>query len=610
MTRIAIVNPNKCKPKKCNQECKTFCPVVRMGKLCIEVVPTSKTANISEELCNGCGICVKKCPFNAIDIINVDILDKISNQLVHHYRQNSFRLYRMPVPRTEQILGIIGSNGTGKSTVLKILGNKLRPNLGNYKNDTDWNDILRHFRGNEIQNYFNKIISKNLTAVIKPQHIDAIAKQPLAQGTVLEFIKKTNQRNLMDELINDLDLKNLLDKTVANLSGGELQRFAIAICINQNADVHMYDEPSSYLDIKQRMKAARVIQNTKSDYTILVEHDLALMDYLSDYVCVFYGIPGAFGISSVPYGTGEGINIFLEGESPCDNYRFRKDPISFRISETEDLRTCVSRSQYQYPSMTKIFDKFRLDIEAGDFSSSEIIVLLGENGTGKSTLIKILAGLMKSDTDVELPQLIVSYKPQLVIPKFQGTVKELLQTRIPTMLGHPQFITDIIKPLHIEEMYEYNVSHLSGGEIQRIALTLVLGKPADIYLIDEPSAYLDSEQRVIAAKAIERFILHSGKTAFVVEHDLMMATYLADRVIVYEGEPGIKCKASSPQPLAQGLNTFLKSLDITFRRDPTNFRPRINKFNSLKDKEQKANQNYYWESKQRVDIQHNNFQEI
>lgn len=137
---------------------------------------------------------------------------------------------------------------------------------------------------------------------------------------------------------------------------------------------------------------------------------------------------------------------------------------------------------------------------------------------------------------------------------------------------------------------------LSGGELQRVAIILALGKPADIYLIDEPSAYLDSEQRVIAARVIKRFVLNAKKTAFIVEHDFIMATYLADRVIVYEGSPSIDCCACTPQPLLSGMNKFLQILDITFRRDPQNFRPRINKHNSVKDKEQKfAGQYFYYD---------------
>lgn len=127
-----------------------------------------------------------------------------------------------------------------------------------------------------------------------------------------------------------------------------------------------------------------------------------------------------------------------------------------------------------------------------------------------------------------------------------------------------------------------------------MALTLALGQPADMYLIDEPSAYLDSEQRIIAAKVIKRFIMHAKKTAFIVEHDFIMATYLADRVIVYDGEPAVAATAHAPQSLQSGMNLFLQNLGITFRRDPTNFRPRINKDESLKDREQKQAGTYYY----------------
>ena len=162
------------------------------------------------------------------------------------------------------------------------------------------------------------------------------------------------------------------------------------------------------------------------------------------------------------------------------------------------------------------------------------------------------------------------------------------------MYVHPQFCSDVMKPMSMDAIIDNGVQDLSGGELQRVAITLCLGTPADIYLIDEPSAYLDSEQRIAASKVIKRFIMHSKKTAFVVEHDFIMATYLADRVIVYDGVPGRETCAHTPQALIPGMNTFLKQLNITFRRDPTNFRPRINKMDSIKDREQKTAGNYFF----------------
>jgi ATP-binding cassette subfamily E protein 1 len=130
--------------------------------------------------------------------------------------------------------------------------------------------------------------------------------------------------------------------------------------------------------------------------------------------------------------------------------------------------------------------------------------------------------------------------------------------------------------------------------MQRVGIILALGMAADVYLIDEPSAYLDVEQRMAAAKAIRRYILNTKKTAFIVEHDFIMATYLADKVVVFEGEPSLECLATTPTDLLPGFNRFLASLEITFRRDPQNFRPRINKLNSTKDREQKLSGNYFF----------------
>merc|ERR1711976_1032745 len=193
-----------------------------------------------------------------------------------------------------------------------------------------------------------------------------------------------------------------------------------------------------------------------------------------------------------------------------------------------------------------------------------------------------------------MPKLNVSYKPQKVSPSFPGTVRQLLHAKIQKAYVHPQFIADVIKPLKVTEIFDQEVQNLSGGEVQRVAMALCLGKPADVYLIDEPSAYLDSEQRLHAAKVIKRFILHAKKTAFVVEHDFIMATYLADMVIVFEGQPGIKTTANTPMSLLIGMNKFLESLEITFRRDPGNYRPRINKLDSVKDVEQKSSGNYFF----------------
>ncbi|GAB1860367.1 ATP-binding cassette sub-family E member 1 [Camponotus japonicus] len=593
LTRIAIVNSDKCKPKRCRQECKRSCPVVRMGKLCIEVNPNSKIAAISEELCIGCGICVKKCPFEAISIINLP--SNLEKETTHRYSKNSFKLHRLPIPRPGEVLGLVGTNGIGKSTALKILAGKQKPNLGRYSDPPDWTEILSHFRGSELQNYFTKILEDDLKALIKPQYVDQIPKA--VKGTVQQLLDKKDECKNQMEICKMLDLLHIRDRGIEALSGGELQRFACAMVCIQNGDIFMFDEPSSYLDVKQRLNAAKTIRSLihPDKFIIVVEHDLSVLDYLSDFICCLYGVPGAYGVVTMPFSVREGINIFLDGFVPTENLRFREESLVFKVAESATEEEVKRMNHYEYPAMTKTMGTFKLNVEKGQFTDSEILVLLGENGTGKTTFIRMLAGNLALDDGSEsIPQLHISYKPQKISPKSQGIVRQLLHEKIRDAYVHPQFVTDVMKPLKIDDIMDQEVQNLSGGELQRVALALCLGKPADVYLIDEPSAYLDSEQRLVAAKVIKRFILHAKKTGFVVEHDFIMATYLADRVIVFSGTPSLSTTAHSPQSLYNGMNRFLKLLGITFRRDPNNFRPRINKNQSVKDLDQKRAGQYFF----------------
>jgi len=591
-TRIAIVNTDKCKPKNCALECKKKCPVNRQEKKCIEVIKESKTATISEVLCIGCGICVKQCPYNAITIIHLP--KELENDIpTHRYGPNQFKLFRLPTPRAGQILGLVGQNGIGKSTALKILSGK-KPNLGRYDNSPDWKEILAHFRGSELQNYFTKVVENNLKTLIKPQYVDQIPR--IGNGEVEALLLKKYNKDNMNHIVNQLDLQVILKRQIAELSGGELQRFAIAMTCIQESDIYMFDEPSSYLDVKQRIKAVHAIRsliNNKQIYVIVVEHDLSVLDYLSDFICVLWGQPGVYGVVTMPFSVREGINIFLDGFIPTENLRFRNDALTFKMTDNVDHEDSKRHYTYHYPLMTKTIGQFKLTVGQGSFTDSEIIVLLAENGCGKSIFLRLLAGVIKNDDNIPLPELFVSYKPQMISPKKNSSVRQLLFDKLGTSWQHPQFQTDVFKPMKIESLLNDDVKTLSGGELQRVAIVLALGKPADVYLIDEPSAYLDAEQRIVTAKVIKRFILHAKKTAFIVEHDFIMASYLADRVIVYDGVPSVTCRASEPQHLMHGMNQFLKQLDVTLRRDPTHFRPRINQYQSQMDIQQKQSGQYF-----------------
>ncbi|KAF3022627.1 hypothetical protein G7054_g8119 [Neopestalotiopsis clavispora] len=598
LTRVAIVSTDKCKPKKCKQECRKSCPVVRSGKLCIEVTPASSLAFISESLCVGCGICPKKCPFGAINIINLPT--NLDSMVTHRYGPNTFKLHRLPTPRPGQVLGLVGTNGIGKSTALKVLAGKLKPNLGRLGEDApDWADVIRYFRGSELQSYFTKLLEDDLHAVVKPQYVDQIPKAFRgAERTVRAIFDKQADAAMgnLDAVLDVLELRHIYDRDITHLSGGELQRFALGLVCVQKKDIYLFDEPSSFLDIKQRLKAAAMIRSLVRDdnYIIVVEHDLSVLDYISDFVCVLYGKPGVYGVVTLPYSVREGINIFLDGYIPTENLRFREESLTFKMVETADEYMNEKSRAFKYPTMEKTQGDFHLKIDAGDFTDSEIIVMFGENGTGKTTFCKMLAGALKPDGSAKMPEMSISMKPQTINPKFEGTVRQLFFKKIRTAFLLPQFQTEVVKPLQLDSFIDQDVKNLSGGELQRVAIVLALGKPADVYVIDEPSAYLDSEQRIVASKVIKRWIMNTKKTAFVVEHDFIMSTYLADRVIVFDGKPGIDAHANKPESLLTGCNKFLKALDVTFRRDTQNYRPRINKLDSQLDQEQKLSGNYFF----------------
>jgi len=433
------------------------------------------------------------------------------------------------MPRPGQVLGLVGTNGIGKSTALKILSGKLKPNLGRFDNPPDWEEILRYFRGSELQNYFTKVLEDDLKAVIKPQYVDQIPKalktEPGESRAVGDLLKKRMDKDSdkdrisedrYAEILKTLELDHLEDREIDKLSGGEMQRFAIAMTCVQKADVYMFDEPSSFLDVKQRLAAARMIRSLlRSDsYVIVVEHDLSVLDYLSDYICLLYGKPAVYGVVTLPSSVREGINIFLDGFIPSENLRFREESLQFRLGEAGDEFLVDRTRAYSYPSMERTQGDFHLSVKEGDFTDSEIIVMMGENGTGKTTFCKMLAGAIPPDGDQKVPAMNISMKPQTITPKFQGTVRQLFFKKIKAAFLNPQFQTDVYKPLHLDDFIDQEVQNLSGGELQRVAIVLALGIPADIYLIDEPSAYLDSEQRIIASRVIKRFIMHTKKTAF------------------------------------------------------------------------------------------------
>ncbi|MBI5228876.1 ribosome biogenesis/translation initiation ATPase RLI [Candidatus Micrarchaeota archaeon] len=576
--RIAIVDRKKCNTGKCGLECMKICPGVKMKEETIKVEEDFPI--ISEELCSGCGLCVKKCPFKAIQVTN---LPSELGKPTFQYGSNSFRLYGFPLPKRNSVVGIIGVNGIGKTTALELLRGALKPNFGK-ASEADWNAVKKEFKGLEVLNYLKMIYDGGVKVSHKMQNIESLSKPVKAR----ELLEDCDEKGALKETVKEFGLVNCMQKKMNELSGGELQLTAIACAFLKDAELYFFDEPASYLDVRQRLTLAKKIKGLSENASVMaIEHDLSVLDYLCDYVHVLYGRPGAFGVVSRLKSARNGINEYLAGYLREENVRFRNHSIRFEPSRLSEFAT---KKKYEYGPIEKNYPGFSMLAEKGDLGESEVMGIIGPNATGKSTFVKILAGVEKPDSGKGLGQKRISYKPQYIKSSFPGTVGELIASTD----AKKEFLNEIKAKLLIDEIRDKKVSSLSGGELQALSICLTLSKEADLYLLDEPSAFLDVEQRLIVGGLVRKIVKKRNKNAFVVDHDLLFIDSVSDRLMVFEGMSGKEGLAHAPLMLRDGMNLFLKEQGITYRRDPETGRPRANKPGSVKDREQKEKGDYYY----------------
>jgi len=592
--RVAVLDKELCQPKKCGLECIKYCPVNKSGADCIVLNEESHKAQIDEDICNGCGICVKVCPFDAITIVN--LASELATDKIHQYGPNSFRLFRLPTPKKGEVVGLLGRNGMGKSTVVNILSGNLKPNLGRYENPPEWDEILKYYSGTELKQHFEKIEQKQIRASIKPQQVSQIAQA--FDGTGKELLEKYDERGVSRELIKKLGLENSMEQSLKELSGGELQRIAVAVAASKDTEFYFFDEPSSYNDVFQRIGVARVIQSLAKigKSVMVVEHDLTLLDFLSDFVEVLYGEPAAYGIVSRVLSTKVGINVFLDGYLPTENVRFREKKFSFDVSSSSTDIFQEGSDVVTYPKLEKKYSSFSVTIEPGRVRKGEVLGIIGANALGKTTMMKMIAGVEKPDSGSIDKKIKIAYKPQYLQNDIDVEVIALLDKANDNPVEGSLEEEQILEPLKIKKLYNKSIKNLSGGELQKVAVASCLLQKVDLYALDEPSAFLDVEDRIVVAKFLQKFVRSFGKSAIVIDHDLQLMDLVSDTMIIFEGESGVVGQATSPLPKTDAMNRFLKSLDMTFRRDEKSLRPRVNKLESRLDKEQKTSGNYYYKN--------------
>ncbi|MEC8339735.1 MAG: ribosome biogenesis/translation initiation ATPase RLI [Nanoarchaeota archaeon] len=582
MPRIAVIEKTKCKPELCGWVCQKKCPINMTGADCI--YEDNKKAGIDEILCTGCGICPKICPFDAIEIIN---LPELKSDPIHQYGPNGFRIFNLPMIQEGSIIGILGRNGIGKSTVINVLSKTMEANFAKFgadkiKSETYFESLKQEFKGTVLQNYFTKLEKGEIKVAYKPQQITNIPK--MFSGVVKELLLKVNpDEKQVLEVAKQLNVIKIIDREIKVLSGGELQRVAIAAALLRDANFYIFDEITNYLDIYERLNSSRFIKEHCSGKTALVvEHDLVVLDYLIDSIHIMYGQPSAFGMLTGVKAAKVGLNDYLEGYSKEENVRFRDKPITFDKESDATIQKIDVLTSWEEENIE--VGTFKLNVKAGNVKRGETIGIIGQNALGKSTFMKHIVNQGLGDTTL-------SYKAQLIERSDNIVMAELAQFGNFT---DSFYETYVLNPLNIKPLLEKQIDQLSGGELQRYALAKCLLADADIYLLDEPTAFLDIEDRLKIAKMLKYFMETKQKSAFIIDHDLVFMDYLSDNLLVFEGEPSIQGTALPPMSMRDGMNTFLKNLEISFRRDEANKRPRVNKLGSVKDQEQKKSGEYYY----------------
>ena len=481
----------------------------------------------------------------------------------------------------------------GKSTVVNILSGNLKPNLGNYENPPDWDQILKFFAGTELKEHFEKIKNQEIRSSIKPQQVYNVSQ--MFDGTGKELIDRYDQRGVGSSLVKELGLENAIEHHVKELSGGELQRLAVATAAVREADFYFFDEPSSYNDVFQRRGVAKVIHSLANagKSVMVVEHDLTLLDFLSDYIEILYGEPTAYGIVSSVLSTKVGINVFLDGYLPAENVRFRDKKFSFDVSTSQDDFE-KGDVVISYPALKRNYPTFSVSIEPGQVRKGEVLGIMGANALGKTTMMKMIAGVEKPDEGNVDKSVTISYKPQYIPNDFDVEVISVLDKANEGPIMGSVEEEQIVEPLKIKKLYNKIIKNLSGGELQKVAVATCLLKKADVYALDEPSAFLDVEDRIAIAKFIQRFVRSYAKSAIIIDHDIQLMDLISDNMVIFEGISGLEGHASSPLTKAEAMNRFLRSLEITFRRDEQTLRPRVNKLGSRLDKQQKDSGHFYY----------------
>ncbi|MFH0971496.1 MAG: ATP-binding cassette domain-containing protein [Candidatus Micrarchaeota archaeon] len=567
MTRIAIVDRNLCNPVKCNLECMKNCPANRLRKECTFLVD-KKTAErhidfkyeyskeirsncvayIEPTLSQGCNICAKSCPFHAINVVNLP--EAKAEEMVFTYGKNSFSLYKLAIPRTG-IIAIVGENGCGKSTNLKLIAGRLAP---------------QNFPSKEIKEYFEGLVENGL--VYKPQEISGEGER----RKVRDLLEKLGEGEKLAELKKIFDLGGIYGRDLDQLSGGELQKVVVVAALLKDKSTYFLDEPFSFLDYVYRIRLINyLLKNFTGKKVLMIDHDISLLSYLCKQSYLMFGEAGAYGIVSQVYATDRAINMLMEGYIGPENMRFREEGIAYKHYFGEQHKS-------------KLFEIGGMELKRGDFKltskqpiqiyEGEIVGIAGKNGIGKSTFCR---------DAFEKDGAHLAFKEQ-ILKRENGLAGKYFERR-------DLFSENYLKSMKMHKLEFYNIEKLSGGELQKLEIFKALNQEKLAYILDEPTNMLDVSARILLSKMLRERV-GSEKAVLVVDHDLEFLYNTVDRLIVMDGESGKHGEVAGIFGKDEGIRMLMEEFDLSYRRDPETKRLKLNKKGSKKDVELKEKKRF------------------
>lgn len=441
-----------------------------------------------------------------------------------HVNENGFQLYSLPEIPEAGAHGIAGSDSLGKTTSLLLLAGKIDPSKG-------WYAAVTRYGGTRLGEHLKRLEADNTRVSLKPQDIARLRHMP-------DLHKNIEDLEIRGEIASDLGITDVPKiGELEKLDAAELQLVAIAAALSSRADIYLLDEPTNFLDIRQKMRVAALIRKVAATKPIIIaDHDIAFLDFTCDTIQILYGEAEKWSALTETYPAARALGYIVGGYIPEKKFTLASPTRPAKRMPAGEILMKINGMRIKRPG-------FELRMPAGEIRKGGHIAVIGEKGLGRSSLLGAIAGEIKPASGEIKGTPAISLKPQHLSVR---NVKNLMK-------GVP---TELIKSIGLERLMGRGPYTPSEGERQKLAVMMCLAKEADLYIFDEPSQGLDILSRLAAARLIAE-----KPAALVTDHDIFFLASITEDAWLLSGKPGQRSEVTKRQlPLA--IKSLLKEFGL------------------------------------------------